>query len=479
MTKKVIIFIGNTGRGKSTTGNCLLNQSPEEHHIANGFFATSSGATGCTQHFKIVKSIKHNMTIIDTVGFGDPHITRVKCLDDLRNAVSSVNGKIDLIIYLFKMGRLQDIDVDFFEMAQKEFQNFTQTKSLLLITKCNKGWVKQQNSPHLTQALANCQGNFLEFNLYFDRDDDDAELREFNLKQRERSIYEFVALVNRLLNNESKAFRPSMRQRFITMDDSTFTKRQINRGECKTIIFIGNTGRGKSTTGNCLLNQSFEEHDVFYGPFGTSSGATGCTQHFKIVKSIKHNLTIIDTVGFGDPHITRAKCLDDLRNAVSSVNGKIDLIIYVFKMGRLQDIDVDFFEMAQKEFQHFTQSSSLLLISKCDKGWVERQNNSYLTKVIQNCLGNYLEFNLYFDNDDDDSELREFNLKQREESINGLVACVNRLLSFKYKSLIPGMRRRFVTSTFNKSEIYKCASKTFSHADLNVQDLNKAYAISS
>ena len=135
MSKKAILLLGITGRGKSTTGNVLLNQSPDEDKILYAPFATDSGASGCTQFFNKQESDKHNLIIIDTVGFCDPNINHEKCLDNLRKAIKSVDNKVDLFICVFKKGRLTEDDVSFFQTAKKELKNFPKSNSLLIVTK--------------------------------------------------------------------------------------------------------------------------------------------------------------------------------------------------------------------------------------------------------------------------------------------------------------------------------------------------------
>ena len=48
----------------------------------------------------------------------------------------------------------------------------------------------------------------------------------------------------------------------------------------QTCHLIGITGRGKSTTGNCLINMSGEMSLIQDHPFRTSDGASGCTLMF-------------------------------------------------------------------------------------------------------------------------------------------------------------------------------------------------------
>ena len=203
----------------------------------------------------------------------------------------------------------------------------------------------------------------------------------------------------------------------------------------KVILLAGITGNGKSTTGNVLLNQSADEDKILYGPFATDSGASGCTQSFKKLESDKHNFIVIDTVGFCDPNINHEICLNNLRQAINSVNNKVDLFVYVFKKGRLTEDDVFFFETIKNELKNFPKSNSVLVVTKCEKGWVECQENSYLTKAIKDCNGNYFEFELRFDREDDPPGLEKYNREHRQQSIDELIQFFVKLISlgtFKY-----------------------------------------------
>ena len=193
--------------------------------------------------------------------------------------------------------------------------------------------------------------------------------------------------------------------------------------DSKVILLIGITGTGKSTCGNCLFNQSSEIDKINTIPFRTDSTAESVTHNFKIEKSVEKNLTIIDTIGFGDPNIELENCIEDFKTAMNKVNNKIDLVIYCFEKGTLKNVHVHFFELIQNFFlKNESKANSLLLITKCEKGWVGKEGNKSkeFEKALNNCDGKYFEFELRFDEEDDYPGTKEYNKRFNQESINQL-----------------------------------------------------------
>ena len=66
----------------------------------------------------------------------------------------------------------------------------------------------------------------------------------------------------------------------------------------QTVLLVGITGQGKSTTGNILLNMNGKNSDL-KNPFSTSNGASGCTQVYEKHAGLRYE--VLDTPGYGDP----------------------------------------------------------------------------------------------------------------------------------------------------------------------------------
>ena len=193
----------------------------------------------------------------------------------------------------------------------------------------------------------------------------------------------------------------------------------------KTILLIGLSGHGKSTTGNCLLNKSGDEKNITEEPFRTSNGASGCTIGFKTAQT--DDFIVLDTVGFGDPQFTdQKKILNDLKMAIQSVGNQIDCVLFVVREGRFTNETVQFFETVQEKVlrKNFVENS-ILIASSAREGWLRQQSgNPFVQRAMRNCNNVGYDFNLKFDDSDDEEAVRAKNLNKRQTAIDNLVSFV-------------------------------------------------------
>jgi len=192
------------------------------------------------------------------------------------------------------------------------------------------------------------------------------------------------------------------------------------------IIVVGLTGSGKSTTSNSLLNRS-GEMIKFQTPFTTSDGTAGCTLHFQQEKT--ENLTILDTVGFGDPQFNPFEIFVEFKNALKETENKVTHIIYVVRKGRFTKELVEFLKSVQeKVFKNKCFNNSFVLFTDAPKGWVEKQADQFVDKAVQNCNRRYYEYSLRFDRDDDDENGKKKNIEKRQKVIEQFLAYMDGLI---------------------------------------------------
>jgi predicted GTPase len=186
----------------------------------------------------------------------------------------------------------------------------------------------------------------------------------------------------------------------------------------KTILVVGLTGSGKSTLCNSIINKSGEE-SFLTSPFSTSDGATGCTRDFQV--NITPSEAVLDTVGFGDPKFDPQEIFEKFKNALERAGNKVTHVIFVVKKGRFSQEVVNFFKSVQeKVLEKKCSKNSMILFSDCEN-WVNRQDDEFLKKAIENCDGRFYEYLLVFDRQSDNDQRKAGNLEMRENAVKKLI----------------------------------------------------------
>ena len=154
----------------------------------------------------------------------------------------------------------------------------------------------------------------------------------------------------------------------------------------KTIVLVGPSGVGKSTLGNCLVNQRPCLNATQDSPFQTRNSANGCTRNSSL--ACNTDLCVIDTMGFGDPHADSRHSFELFERALAQVNNRVDLVLFVIKEGRLKKELFAFFGLFQeKVFADKMKHNSAVICNQCRSGWLaeNRREHSLLDQLLRSC----------------------------------------------------------------------------------------------
>ena len=191
----------------------------------------------------------------------------------------------------------------------------------------------------------------------------------------------------------------------------------------KTIALFGIAGVGKSTLSNCLLNQRGEMANIQDGGFQVSEDAGSGTLKFDIKSN--HEFTIVDTIGFGSLEFDASYVLGEMRKALRQVDFSIDCVVFVIKKGRLTNETFQFIRTFQQEvLRNASRANSVLLVNRCDKGWLSRPgqlNNPFVQQIRASCDDRVVEFDLKMDHSSDDDDIRRRNVLIRQRAIAELL----------------------------------------------------------
>ncbi|XP_065115133.2 uncharacterized protein [Paramisgurnus dabryanus] len=438
---KIILMVGETGTGKTTLINTMINYScgvqredkvwfeitDDQSNTASVYSQTSD----VTVYGVYIKETSVDLTIIDTPGYGD---TRGADRDrEIAESllhlctIEDVMNKIIAVCFVVKadQNRLSGRQEYIFDALQNSFGKDIAENIVLLLTH-SKGYppknaltavkaakvkcaVDEKKNQPIYFLFDNCQGETFDEDYQIIQDQSwDLSYRgmtEFfkfldmtQPKTLEKNNLDTLSLDNQLYNADElktkshkiKDGNPARYRLKSTKDnlDQSKSYRKITFGERDTdkphkiILMVGETGSGKTTLINTMINYScgvqredkvwFEITDDQTDQPSAHSQTSDVTVYDVYIQGTSFDLTIIDTPGYGHTSDIAfdQKIVKDLLGVYTSEDGprEINAVCLVCNSSytRLSKEQLNIFDSVQSLFGKDIAENIVLLLTRSD-----------------------------------------------------------------------------------------------------------------